>query len=86
MSMRILHTEPLLVSFSSSEAGRTYRRLKPNEHGRLAIEELDVEATLLDEWVRFWHKRGLLPLPAEEELQRLLAQLEQLRRGERGHP
>lgn len=45
-----------------------------------------MEATLLDEWVRFWHKRGLLPLPAEEELQRLLAQLEQLRRGERGHP
>jgi Uma2 family endonuclease len=87
--------------------GRTYRSVKPNEHGRLAIEELNVEAALLDDWVRFWYKGELLPLPAdlqrdldetrrqlrkmtrraeaaEEELQRLRAELEQLRRGERG--
>jgi Uma2 family endonuclease len=87
--------------------GRTYRSVKPNEHGRLAIAELDVEAALLDDWVRFWYKGELQPLPAdlqrdlddtrrqlrkvtrraeaaEEELQRLRAELEQLRRGERG--
>ncbi len=45
--------------------GRTYRSVKPNEHGRLAIEGLDVEAALLDDWVRFWHQGELLPLPAD---------------------
>ena len=44
---------------------RTYRSVKPNEHGRLAIEGLDVEAALLDDWVRFWYKGELLPLPAD---------------------
>jgi Uma2 family endonuclease len=45
--------------------GRTYRSVKPNEQGRLAIEGLDVEVALLDDWVRYWYKGELLPLPAD---------------------
>ncbi|HTU17609.1 MAG TPA: Uma2 family endonuclease [Gemmataceae bacterium] len=45
--------------------GRTYRSVPPNEQGRHAIEDLDVEVALLDEWVRFWYKGELLPLPAD---------------------
>jgi hypothetical protein len=37
----------------------------PNEQGRHAVEPLDVEVALLDDWVRFWYKGELLPLPAE---------------------
>ncbi len=44
---------------------RKYVTVKPNERGRLAIPELDLEVSLLDGWVRFWHKDDLLPLPAE---------------------
>ncbi|MGH7174045.1 MAG: Uma2 family endonuclease [Gemmataceae bacterium] len=89
--------------------GRKYRSVPPNEQGRHAIADLDVEVALLDEWVRFWYKGELLPLPAdlqrdldetrrqlrrmtrraeaeqqarraaEEEVQRLRAELERLR-------
>jgi Uma2 family endonuclease len=89
--------------------GRKYRSVPPNEQGRHAIEELAIEVALLDDWVRFWHKGELLPLPAdlqrdldetrrelrrmtrraeaeqqarlaaEEELQRLRAELERMR-------
>jgi Uma2 family endonuclease len=45
--------------------GRKYRSVKPNENGRLAIGELDIEAALLDEWVRFWHQGELMPLPVD---------------------
>lgn len=45
--------------------GRSYRSVKPNEHGRLAIEGVDVEVALLDDWVRYWYKGELLPLPAD---------------------
>ena len=80
--------------------------MKPNERGRLAIAELDVEVALLDDWVRFWYKGESLPLPAdlqrdldetrrqlrkmtrraetaEEEVQRLRAELERMRGQER---
>lgn len=76
--------------------------MPPNEQGRHAIEQLDVEVALLDDWVRFWYKSELLPLPAdlqrdldetrrqlrtmtrraeaaEEEVQRLRAELERMR-------
>jgi Uma2 family endonuclease len=89
--------------------GRKYRAVPPNEHGRHAIPELDLEVALLEDWVRFWYKGELLPLPAdlqrdldetrqqlrrmtrraeaeqqarlaaEEELQRLRAELERMR-------
>lgn len=45
--------------------GRKYVSVKPNEHGRLAIPELDLEAALLDGWVRFWFRGELLPLPGD---------------------
>jgi hypothetical protein len=44
--------------------GRKYRSVPPNERGRHAIEQLDVEVALLDDWLRFWYKGELLPLPA----------------------
>ena len=56
-------------------SGRKYASVKPNEHGRLAIPELEMEVAILDEWVRFWFRGELLPLPAE--LQRALRQTRQ---------
>jgi hypothetical protein len=44
---------------------RKYRSVPPNEQGRHAIPELNLEAALLDDWVRFWHEGELLPLPAD---------------------
>ncbi len=77
-----------------------YVSTKPNEHGRYAIPELDLEVALLDGWVRYWYKGALLPLPAdllrerdqanrraevaEQEVARLRAELERLR-GRRGN-
>src|SRR6516164_11339836 len=55
--------------------GRKYVSVKPNDAGRLALPELELEVALLDGWVRFWFRGQLLPLPAE--LQR---QLDDLRR------
>jgi Uma2 family endonuclease len=44
---------------------KRYVSVKPNEAGRVAIPDLDLEAALLDGWVRFWYRGELLPLPAE---------------------
>lgn len=44
---------------------RKYCSVKPNAHGRYAIKELEVEVALLEDWVRYWHRGELLPLPAE---------------------
>jgi Uma2 family endonuclease len=76
--------------------GRKFVSVKPNEHGRCAIPELELEATLLDGWVRFWFRGVLLPLPAdllrqlrekdrqlraaEAEAARLRAEVERLRK------
>jgi Uma2 family endonuclease len=49
---------------------RKYVTVKPNEHGRYPIPELDLELGLLGGWVRFWFRGELLPLP--EDLQREL--------------
>jgi Uma2 family endonuclease len=46
-------------------SSREYRSVLPNEEGRYAIERLDIEVALLDDWVRFWYKGELLPLPAD---------------------
>ncbi len=48
--------------------GEKYVSVQPNEHGRYAIPELEIEVALLDGWVRFWYQGELLPLP--DELQR----------------
>jgi hypothetical protein len=45
--------------------GRKYVSVKPNEHGRYAIPELEIEVALLDTWVRYWFRGKLLPLPGE---------------------
>jgi hypothetical protein len=51
--------------------GKKYVSVKPNEHERYAIGELELEVALLDDWVRYWFRGELLPLPAE-----LLGQLQ----------
>lgn len=45
--------------------GKKYVSVKPNNRGRHSIPELDLEVALLDEWVRYWHKGKLLPLPGD---------------------
>jgi Uma2 family endonuclease len=55
--------------------GDRYVSQPPNEHGRYAIPELELEAELLDGWVRYWFRGELLPLPAE-----LLREVETARR------
>ena len=52
--------------------GRKYVTVRPNEHGRCPLPELELEMGLLDGWVRFWFRSELLPLPAD--LQRNLNQ------------
>jgi hypothetical protein len=54
---------------------RKYLTVKPDKQGRLAIPELELEAALLESWVRFWYQDELLPLPAD-----LLRDLEETRR------
>ena len=75
--------------------GRTYRSIPPNERGRHALVELDLEVALLDDWVRYWYKGELLPLPADlqrdlDETRRQLRRMkrraeEQTRRAEAEH-
>jgi Uma2 family endonuclease len=60
---------------------RRYVSVKPNGHERLALPEVELEVAILGEWVRFWFRGELLPLPAElqrdldETLRRLDAEL-----------
>jgi Uma2 family endonuclease len=42
-----------------------YVSVKPNQAGRLAIPELDLEVALRDGWARYWYRGELLPLPAD---------------------
>jgi Uma2 family endonuclease len=66
--------------------GRKYRCVKPNEAGRYAILELDLEVALLDGWVRFWYEGELLPLPADlqSDLDETRKQLRRMSRRARG--
>ena len=54
---------------------RRYVSVKPNEHDRYPIPELELEMALLDGWVRYWFRGELLPLPDQ-----LLRDLEAARR------
>jgi Uma2 family endonuclease len=45
--------------------GERYASVTPNADGRLPIPELELEAAMLDGWVRFRFRGELLPLPAE---------------------
>jgi Uma2 family endonuclease len=51
-----------------------YISVKPNEAGRYAVKELELEVALLDDWVRYWFRGELLPLPAD-----LLHQVDEFR-------
>jgi Uma2 family endonuclease len=50
--------------------GKRYVSVRPNNHGRYALRELELSVALLDGWVRYWYQGELLPLPAD--LQRAL--------------
>ena len=58
-------------------AEEKYEAVAANAAGRVAVPELELEAGLLDGWVRYWFRGGLLPLPGEM-LQSLSAQKQQL--------
>src|SRR5262249_14056457 len=62
--------------------GKKYRVVKPNEHGRYPIPELELEMALLDGWVRFWFRGELLPLPdgLQRKLDEVRQQLDEARR------
>jgi Uma2 family endonuclease len=47
-------------------AGR-YEAVRPNEAGRLAVPELELEVGLAGPWARFWFRGALVPLPADLE-------------------
>jgi Uma2 family endonuclease len=54
-----------------------YTAVPPNEAARVAVPELELEAALLGNWVRFWFRGELLPLPGEL-LRQLTATRDQL--------
>jgi Uma2 family endonuclease len=55
-----------------------YEALPPNEQGRHVIPELEIEVALVGDWMRFWFRGELVPLPAE-----LLSSLESERQARR---
>lgn len=57
--------------------GRRYVTVTPNEQGRYAIPEVELEVAILGGWVRFWHRGKLLELPGE--LQRRVDEERRLR-------
>ena len=71
-------------------SGKQYTTVTPNAAGRYALPELELEAALLDGWVRFWFRGELLPLPAElqqqlDETRRQLKQAQAQAEQERQH-
>ncbi len=51
-----------------------YTAVRPNAAGRHAMPELELEVGLLGEWVRYWFRGELVPLPGD-----VLAELAKLR-------
>ncbi len=45
--------------------GNRYVAVKPNAEGRLAVPELEMDVAVLENWVRYWFRGKLIPLPAE---------------------
>jgi Uma2 family endonuclease len=45
--------------------GEKYVSVLPNERGRLALPEVELEVAILGGWVRYWFRGELLPLPAD---------------------
>ncbi|VTT96737.1 Genome sequencing data, contig C328 OS=Microcystis aeruginosa PCC 9432 GN=MICCA_1540004 PE=4 SV=1: Uma2 [Gemmataceae bacterium] len=48
----------------------TYASVAPNPAGRYAVPELELEVGLLGEWVRYWFRGALLPLPGDLLIER----------------
>lgn len=48
---------------------RKYASVKPNERGRYAVDELEVELGSVGGWVRYWFRGEMLPIPVEAEEQ-----------------
>ncbi|MGL4551035.1 MAG: Uma2 family endonuclease [Gemmataceae bacterium] len=42
-----------------------YVSVKPDDAGRVALPELDLEIGIVEDWVRYWFRGALLELPAE---------------------
>ena len=61
---------------------RKYLTVRPNAEGRVAIPELELEAALLDGWVRYWFRGELLPLSPDlqRRVDELVAELNEERR------
>jgi Uma2 family endonuclease len=55
--------------------GKKYVSVKPQKNGRHALANVEIEVAILNEWVRFWYRGELLPLPAD--LQRSLMEAQQ---------
>src|SRR5262249_18762240 len=45
--------------------GRRFVSVKPDQRGRYAIPELELELAIVDGWVRYWFRGRLLGLPAD---------------------
>lgn len=62
-----------------------YASVVPNDQGRYPIPDLEIEVAVLDDWMRFWFRGGLLPLPPElqDELERAQAELHRARDAQR---
>ncbi len=61
-----LHFYPDNRELTLFELGRGgYKAVRPTAAGRLPIPELELEAALLDGWVRFWFRGKLVPLPED---------------------
>jgi hypothetical protein len=86
---RELQVPYYLIFYPDEQELSLYRQMKgkyvsvtPNERGRLALAELDLEMALLEGWCRFWYQGQLLPLPGEllhelDEFRQRTQQLEQ---------
>jgi Uma2 family endonuclease len=57
--------EKRLLNLFRLTTRKKYSSVKPNRHDRLEIPELELELGLHDDWVRYWFRGKMLPLPAE---------------------
>ena len=60
----LFYPDSLDLSLFRLKEGR-YAAVLANEQGRHPIPELEMEVALLDDWVRYWFRGKLLPLPAD---------------------
>ena len=69
--------DPKLSLLAYDKQQGKYQSLPPNQNGRYAIRELDLEVGLLDGWERFWWK-GVLLLTTTELYAKVLAARKEL--------